>query len=130
MCGDNICGDSRNGPEKITRRCVLFLVFNGANPPMANVDACRTRYRSSFLLVPLLLPALFLPDVTGFRVDNAESDAQLRSVVRRHDQHLSPDIKWIINPRNLFQPLKNTFEVGILILPGRKEWANKTCEIR
>lgn len=77
-------------------------------------------------LLLLLLPALFLPDVTGFRVDNAESDAQLGGIVRRHDQHLSPDIKWIINRRsNLF-----TFAIGILFLPGRKEWANKTCEIR
>jgi hypothetical protein len=23
-----------------------------------------------------------------------------------------------------------TFAIGILFLPGRKEWANKTCEIR
>lgn len=63
-------------------------------------------------LLLLLLPALFLPDVTGFRVDNAESDAQLSGIVRRHDQHLSPDIKWIINRRNnLF-----TFAIGILFL--------------
>lgn len=54
MCGDNIGGDGRIGPrESLAVVCVfIFLVFNGANPPMANVCARRTRhYRSSFLLV-------------------------------------------------------------------------------
>ena len=108
--------------SRVGERCVsivlllrLFSIFGGVEPALT-YGADRSRRRLGRFVQQLPLFLLF--DVTSSGIDHAESDAQLGSVVSRHDQHL---VIHFIDCTLINSPIIS------LRLLGRKEWANKTC---